>query len=160
MLLPIFLQWCRQRPFACWTPDSACSSCPSRRPGAEESARQIPQRSPEERTESSIQGDTAASPLCADEPGCSTRSRFIRKWAQARAEQELKKVLTADDAPAALRLVLNDAATYDVDSGAGGLNGSIVLRWVAVTFRMLQSRALSKAYLLSVLSLYASAQKI
>lgn len=75
-------------------------------------------------------------------------------------EQELKKVLTADDAPAALRLVLNDAATYDVDSGAGGLNGSIVLRWVAVTFRTLQSRALYMAFLLSVLSLYASAQKI
>ena len=51
---------------------------------------------------------------------------------QARAEQELRKVLTADDAPAALRLVLHDAATYDVDSGIGGLNGSIILRWVAL----------------------------
>ena len=47
---------------------------------------------------------------------------------QARVESEVRKVLTADDAPAALRLVLHDAATYDADSGTGGINGSIVLR--------------------------------
>ena len=53
--------------------------------------------------------------------------KVLMGWQQARAEQELKKVLTADDAPAALRLVLHDAATYNTDSGTGGLNGSIVL---------------------------------
>lgn len=47
---------------------------------------------------------------------------------QVRAEGELKKVLDAEDAPAALRLVIHDAATYDIRSGTGGLNGSIVLR--------------------------------
>ena len=47
---------------------------------------------------------------------------------QQRSEKELKKVLTAEDAPVALRLVLHDAATYDVATGKGGLNGSIVNR--------------------------------
>ncbi len=45
-----------------------------------------------------------------------------------RAESELKKVLTAEDAPLALRVVLHDAATYDLASGTGGLNGSIAKR--------------------------------
>ena len=47
---------------------------------------------------------------------------------QFRAEKELRNVLTAEDATAALRLVLHDAATYDADNGTGGINGSIVLR--------------------------------
>ena len=54
---------------------------------------------------------------------------------QARAEQELRNVRTADDAPAALRLVLHDAATYDADSGTGGVNGSIVLRCSTSTWQ-------------------------
>lgn len=49
---------------------------------------------------------------------------------QQRSEKELKKVLTAEDAPVALRVVLHDAATYDVATGKGGLNGSIVNRQV------------------------------
>lgn len=49
---------------------------------------------------------------------------------QVRAEGELKKVLTAEDAPATLRLALHDAATFDINSGSGGLNGSIVLRYL------------------------------
>ena len=46
---------------------------------------------------------------------------------QARAERALREGLTRDDAAAALRLVLNDAGTFDVESGTGGLNGSIVI---------------------------------
>ena len=49
---------------------------------------------------------------------------------QQRSEKELKKVLTAEDAPVALRVVLHDAATFDVATGKGGLNGSIVNRQV------------------------------
>jgi L-ascorbate peroxidase len=40
---------------------------------------------------------------------------------------ELNKVLSSEDAPAALRLALNDAATYDAAARTGGANGSIVL---------------------------------
>jgi hypothetical protein len=47
---------------------------------------------------------------------------------QVRVEQELKKVLSAEDAPATLRLLLHDAATYDVATETGGVNGSIVTR--------------------------------
>lgn len=47
---------------------------------------------------------------------------------QQRSEKELRKVIGAADAPTALRLVLHDAATYDVKTGKGGLNGSIVNR--------------------------------
>ncbi|KAK9846334.1 hypothetical protein WJX81_001801 [Elliptochloris bilobata] len=47
---------------------------------------------------------------------------------QKRAETELRKVLSKEDAPAALRLVLHDAATYNVATGKGGPNGSIALR--------------------------------
>ena len=46
---------------------------------------------------------------------------------QARAEKAFRKGLTAEDAPGCLRLVLHDAATYDIATGTGGLNGSIVL---------------------------------
>lgn len=49
---------------------------------------------------------------------------------QQRSEKELKKVVTAEDAPVALRVVLHDAATYDVATGNGGLNGSIVNRYM------------------------------
>lgn len=42
-------------------------------------------------------------------------------------ESELKKELKSSDAPDTLRLVLHDAGTYDVATGTGGLNGSIVL---------------------------------
>lgn len=45
---------------------------------------------------------------------------------QARAEAALKEVLTPADAPAALRLVLNDAITYDAATKSGGMDGSIV----------------------------------
>ena len=50
---------------------------------------------------------------------------------QQRSERELKKVVTPEDASTALRLVLHDAATYDIATGKGGLNGSIVTRPVA-----------------------------
>lgn len=46
---------------------------------------------------------------------------------QARAEKLLKEVVTAADAPAALRLVLHDAGTYDVATKKGGFDGSVVL---------------------------------
>lgn len=47
-------------------------------------------------------------------------------------------MVTAADAPIALRVVLHDAATYDVATGKGGLNGSIIKRYLpllAVTSR-------------------------
>ena len=47
---------------------------------------------------------------------------------QQRSEKELKKVIGAADAPTALRLVLHDAATFDVKTGKGGVNGSVVNR--------------------------------
>ncbi len=47
---------------------------------------------------------------------------------QQRSEKELKKVVTPEDAPTALRLVIHDAATFDVATGQGGLNGSIITR--------------------------------
>ena len=47
---------------------------------------------------------------------------------QQRSERELKKVVTPEDAPTALRLVVHDAATFDVATGQGGLNGSIINR--------------------------------
>lgn len=46
---------------------------------------------------------------------------------QKRACEELKKVLTAADAPAAMTLLLHDAGTYDRATGTGGCNGSVVL---------------------------------
>lgn len=46
---------------------------------------------------------------------------------QARTVKEFRKGLQAEDAPACLRLVLHDAATYDIETGTGGLNGSVVL---------------------------------
>ena len=44
---------------------------------------------------------------------------------QDRATRELKKVLKADDSGIALKALLHDAATYDVATGTGGVNGSI-----------------------------------
>jgi L-ascorbate peroxidase len=46
---------------------------------------------------------------------------------QQRAEAEIKKVVTGADAPAAMRLLFNDASTYDAVARTGGVNGSIVL---------------------------------
>lgn len=37
-------------------------------------------------------------------------------------------MLSAEDAPAAVRLVFNDAGTYDEATKTGGMDGSIVLR--------------------------------
>lgn len=45
---------------------------------------------------------------------------------QMRAEKELKNVLTASDAPACMRLLIHDAATYNAMEKSGGVNGSIV----------------------------------
>ncbi|DBA96610.1 TPA: hypothetical protein ACH3X1_015471 [Trebouxia sp. C0004] len=49
-----------------------------------------------------------------------------RNYLAQRSERELKKVVTPEDAPTALRLVIHDAATFDVATGQGGLNGSII----------------------------------
>lgn len=46
---------------------------------------------------------------------------------QSRSAEEFKKVLTAADAPAAMKLLLHDAGTFDKASGTGGCDGSIVL---------------------------------
>ena len=46
---------------------------------------------------------------------------------QKRVEAEMGKVLTAEDAPAAMRLLIHDAATYDAVNRTGGVNGSIAL---------------------------------
>ena len=45
---------------------------------------------------------------------------------QKRAEKELKAVLTASDAPACMRLLIHDAASYNASDKSGGVNGSIV----------------------------------
>ncbi len=64
-------------------------------------------------------------------------------WAhQERAQLELKKDLTAADRPTAWRLLFNDAASYNVQTGKGGVNASIVLEYglssfiVKTAFRM------------------------
>ncbi len=44
---------------------------------------------------------------------------------QLRVVDELKKVLSKDDASAAARAVLHDAGTYDVATNTGGFNGSL-----------------------------------
>lgn len=46
---------------------------------------------------------------------------------QRRAVAELNSVLTAADAPDAVRLLLHDAATFDKAAGIGGVDGSVVL---------------------------------
>ena len=52
------------------------------------------------------------------------------KWLhQERAQLELKKDLTAADRPTAWRLLFNDAASYNVQTGKGGVNASIVLEY-------------------------------
>lgn len=38
------------------------------------------------------------------------------------------QILTADDAPAAVRLVLHDAGTYDLATKKGGFDASIILK--------------------------------
>lgn len=44
-----------------------------------------------------------------------------------RCETELSSVLSADDAPALMRLLILDAATYDANAKTGGVNGSVAL---------------------------------
>eukprot|EP00892_Ulva_mutabilis_P005537 jgi/Ulvmu1/3355/UM156_0012.1 len=44
-----------------------------------------------------------------------------------RAQAEISKVVTKDDASKAVRLVFNDAATFDVASKTGGMDGSVIL---------------------------------
>ena len=44
---------------------------------------------------------------------------------QLRVVDELKKVLSKDDAQAAARAVLHDAGTFDVVTNTGGFNGSL-----------------------------------
>ena len=44
---------------------------------------------------------------------------------QSYVTDELKKVLGPEDAKSVLRLILNDAGTYDAATGTGGFNGSI-----------------------------------
>ncbi|KAI7845676.1 hypothetical protein COHA_000790 [Chlorella ohadii] len=51
----------------------------------------------------------------------------IIKELQKRSGEEFKKVLTAADAPAAMKLLLHDAGTYDKATGTGGCDGSIVI---------------------------------
>jgi hypothetical protein len=45
----------------------------------------------------------------------------------ARCEAEFAKVLTKEDAPGLLRLLILDAATYDAVAKTGGVNGSVAL---------------------------------
>lgn len=42
------------------------------------------------------------------------------------ALQPVQEVVGAEDAPSCMRLVLNDAATYDAATKTGGFDGSIV----------------------------------
>ncbi|GMH41041.1 hypothetical protein BSKO_08951 [Bryopsis sp. KO-2023] len=51
----------------------------------------------------------------------------LRQAMQKRAEQNLAMVLTYQDNADALRLLINDAGTYDIVTKTGGLNGSIIL---------------------------------
>lgn len=53
--------------------------------------------------------------------------RDLIKDTQKRAEAEIAKVVTGADAPAALRLLFHDAATYNAVTKTGGVNGSVVL---------------------------------
>jgi hypothetical protein len=43
------------------------------------------------------------------------------------------QVLSAADAPAAVRLALYDAATFDYATKTGGMDGSIISRWLPVS---------------------------
>ena len=45
----------------------------------------------------------------------------------ARCEAEFARVLTKEDAPGLLRLLILDAATYDAGTKSGGVNGSVAL---------------------------------
>lgn len=46
---------------------------------------------------------------------------------QGRTTEEMKKVLSAADAPQVAKLLLHDCATFDRETGTGGCNGSVVL---------------------------------
>ncbi|KAL6762520.1 heme peroxidase [Haematococcus lacustris] len=84
-------------------------------------------------------GAVAASPLMIVRPSrAATRllpvenlSSFQRQdqrlEMQLRAQSALQEVLTASDAPAAVRLALHEAATYDIATKTGGFDGSIAL---------------------------------
>lgn len=50
-----------------------------------------------------------------------------RNMLQARANKYLSEVISKDDAPAAVRLALHDAGTYDIATKTGGFDGSVVL---------------------------------
>ena len=60
-------------------------------------------------------------------PSCSPERVLHPAPLQARVLDELKAVLTSDDAPNAVRALINDAGTYDVATDTGGFNGSIRL---------------------------------
>ncbi len=47
--------------------------------------------------------------------------------------------LTAADAPAAVRLALHDAGTYDIATKTGGFDGSIALKCVPVSLENLDA---------------------
>ena len=53
------------------------------------------------------------------------------QWVQAIVTEELNKELTREDASDTVKLIINDAGTFDVQSGTGGINGSIFLEWVS-----------------------------
>jgi len=55
------------------------------------------------------------------------QAKAQRQEVQDRTERILATTLTAADAPAAMRLVFNDAGTYDYATRTGGLDGSIVM---------------------------------
>lgn len=48
-----------------------------------------------------------------------------------RVQSTLKEILTPEDAPACIRLALENAGTYDRTTMTGGLNGAIVLKYVS-----------------------------
>lgn len=66
-------------------------------------------------------------PPCAISLGHPLQADLIADFIK-RATAELGKVLTAADAPAAVRLLLNDVSTFDAaDPSSGGVDGSIIL---------------------------------
>jgi hypothetical protein len=73
-------------------------------------------------------------PVQTHVPGHACSSSFQRSDQRTefvqRAQKTLREVLTAEDAPACVRLALHDAGTYDLATKAGGFDGSIALKWV------------------------------
>lgn len=62
--------------------------------------------------------------LSASGHNCKPRLR-----SQKLAIGEISAEITGKDAADTLRLVLHDAGTYDINTGTGGINGSIVLKY-------------------------------